>query len=310
MDASLTLLKWPVAPDDELIAAIFEFIPAAADGNAPVLLGEGEGAHLAWRGSFEGGVVGMYRVFDPVFQPRGLAAIYASPVLEVFVPGQGDVMALGGLRHVQREEWDEWVRCSERDEQIADRLGEGRARSLADVRRRWEGVRRQGRALRAPARTSDRSAIDFGLLAGCHLTLSEWYDADGVFGEAWASFRGPRHRTDFLAPGSEGVPGQEIEDSLTWRVAQWDRMPGFAPPRPVASGAHSSDLLCDEGWGLRAWAPVDALEVSRTLPKTLGSWVARATENGVATAQWLTAQTPRFAPLAVSLRQQLRELQA
>jgi hypothetical protein len=157
---------------------------------------------------------------------------------------------------------------------------------------------------------SDRSAIDFGQVRCCHLTLSEWYDSDGVFGEAWASFRGVRHRTDFLAPGSEGVPGQELEEALTWRVTQWDRVEGYAPPRPVACGGHSSDLLGDEGWRLRAWAPVGAVEVSRLLPKSLNSWVARATENGIATAQWLSAQTPRFAPHEVSLREQLRELQA
>ena len=134
--------------------------------------------------------------------------------------------------------------------------------------------------------------------------------SDGMLGEAWASFRGPRYRTDFLAPGSEGVPGQELEESLTWRAAQWERVDGVAAPRPVAGGAHSSDLLCDDGWELLAWSPIGALEVRRLLPSNLGQWVARATESAITTAQWLSAQTPRFAPLAVSLAEQLRELKA
>jgi hypothetical protein len=308
VDASLTLLNWPEAPDDELISTIFEVIPAPAGGNAPIVLGERQAAHLAWRGRFDGGVLGMYRALDPLFRRRGVAALYGSPTLEVFVPAFGDVMVLGSLRQLPREQWDAWVESDDRDEQLANRLGNAAAGSLADVRERWAGVRREAGALCSEACGSDRAALDFDLIAGCHLTLSEWYDGDGVFGEAWASYRGARHRTDFLAPGSEGVPGQEIEESLTWRVAQWDHVEGAAPPRPLACSTHSSDLLADDGWRLRAWAPLGAVEVCRLLPKQLAPWVARATENGVATAQWLTRQTPTFAPLALSLREQLREL--
>ena len=309
MDASLTLLDWPESPDDALVEAIFDVIPASGGRDAPVVLNAGPSAHLTWRGPYEGGVLCMYRALDPVFRTRGLAAIYRSATLEVFVPAVGEVMALGGLRHIARAEWDDWVRCVERDEQLAARLGRPGSRSLTDVRRRWSGAPGRGARTVTPG-SADRDALDFTLLAGCHLTLSEWYDPEGMLGEAWASFRGPRHRTDFLAPGSEGVPGQELEESLTWRVAQWERLDGVAPSRLVASGSHSSDLLFDDGWQLRAWSPIDALEVRRLLPASLGQWVARTTESAITTAQWLSAQTPRFAPLALSLAEQLRELGA
>jgi hypothetical protein len=305
VDASLTLLDWPDSPDDGLVEAIFELIPAGRGRDAPVVLSTGDGAHLAWRGSLEGGVLCMYRTLDPVFRTRGLGAVYGSAALEVFVPAVGEVMALGGLRHVARAEWDDWVRCVERDEQLAARLGRPGSGSLTDVRRRWAGAPGRGARTGTPG-SADRDALDFGLLAGCHLTLSEWYDPEGMLGEASASFRGPRHRTDFLAPGSEGVPGQELEESLTWRVAQWERLDGVAPSPLVASGLHWSD----DGWQLRAWSPIDALEVRRLLPPSLGQWVARTTESAITTAQWLSAQTPRFAPLALSLAEQLRELDA
>jgi hypothetical protein len=309
VEANLTVLNWPVAPDDDLVSAIFDLI-ADGTGDAPVVLGDGDGTHLAWRGPFEGGVLGMYRLLDPVLGRRGLSALYASAALEVFVPPAGDVMALRGLRHVKRDDWDAWVRCAERDEHLAAQLGGRGQASAAELKRRWAGARRANRDLMARP-PGDPGKLDLGLLAGCHMTLTEWYDPDGMLGEAWASFRGTSHRTDFLAPGSEGVPGQELEESLTWRVTQWERVEGDGPPpSPLASGAHSSDLINDDDWRLCAWAPMDALEVRRLLPESLGQWVARATENGVATAQWLTAQTPRFAPLASSLREQLRELKA
>lgn len=281
LDTRLTVVDWPTPVDEELEKAVLEITTFELANDAPAALSDPVSRHLAWRGYLTGGVLTLYERLGGLFADRQLSAFFADPHLEVFVPYAGEVTVLGTLRYPIQVGHDDWKQC-------VAKAGSSKQLSASFLQRALDGASSVITEAREAAARSEHTIsrprpaaipqippgeVDFDLLDESDATLTEHYDPDGLASESWASCQMLRWRTDFLAPGTDGVPGQDYLETLSWRVAQWEWVDD------VQMGA--DEYLDEPGeWTLRAWMPISASEAMGHLPSALAAWVRRFTRIG------------------------------
>lgn len=303
--ASLTVLGWPRDPPHELWREIRRLVAFGPTTPAAQVLPGGD-RHLAWRGPLPGGVVTLYEHLGALLRAHGLDFLVADPRLEVFLPAQARPVVLGASRRPWRltyEQFEEGLKRLDRGDDpavvFAPRPQGPRVESMP------ASADDDGSARELPGEEENMllglaaPAPDLELLQGAETRLVERYDAEGLLEEAWVSRQALAWRTEVLAPGTSRIPGEEFDDSLCWRIAQWECTP---------------DLSCAEGsdegrWVLRAHAAMSATSVARVLPEPLRAWVAKATDDGIDLCQSLIeGGEPQFATAQAQLLDELDSL--
>ena len=269
VDTRLTIFDWPDPPDLRLEEAVAH-MASFESGNAEPVVHEADGGrHLSWEGTLTGGLATLYERLSPLLLAHGLDAVFADGRLEVFAPAMGPIVVLGVRRRpavLARHDFERRLALLVRGDEV-DRsfppgaAAPGGAAVLPPGRPRLPAPR--------PGATTSMDRFRVDRLGDAEATLTQRYDSAGNLEEAWVSCHTLDWRTDFLAPGTRRVPGEEFERSMVWRIAQWEWL-----------AERGSDL--DLGrWVLRAHNTSTAADVAGLLAGSLGWWVRRATEDGV-----------------------------
>jgi hypothetical protein len=310
LDTRLLILDLPAEVPEEVESAVIELTRLERWNDSPALLEDDSGRHMCWRGYITGGVTTVWEMLGEVLLREGLSAMYTDPLVEAFVPARGESVAvLGALRRPVRlslQEWREQVGRAANSHDLHSVMiglgsGEGeseiraaRAAVGADTSSRYEG-RPEQIEVRAPGE------VLLELVEESDVTLTERFDPEGFEEGSWASCQVLRWRTEFLSPGTIRIPGQSYDDSLTWRVAQWEWVPADEGDERAQEGE-------DDPWKLRGQMPVRAQDVAEHLPDELRQWVERATHRGIERAEDLRDEVPEVTSVVESLRKQLAEL--
>ena len=310
IDTRLTIVDWPLTVDEELEAAVAGVTTFELANDARAVVEDGLTRHLAWRGYLTGGLLTLYERLGSLLSERGLSAFYADPRLEAFVPADGEVVVLGALRHpirIDRAEWDARVAAADDGSELAEGFIRSALEGASEViEQARHAAQEEPGTLGAPRpeaieqRAPGEVELDLPDDSDCELT--ERFDPEGNPEESWVSCRVLRWRTDFVPPGTVREPDQRLEDTLSWRVSQWQWVPQDAQDEDED----------DEGewgeWALRAHSPIDAATVAERLPEPLMGWVRHRTEQGVALFDELEAEEPAFAAAARRLKAELEAL--
>jgi hypothetical protein len=310
IDTRLTVLDWPLTVDQEVEAAVAGVTTFELANDAPAVVEDGLTRHLAWRGYLTGGLLTLYERLGALLSDHGLSAFYADPRLEVFVPGDGEVVVLGALRHpirIDRADWDARVATAYDGSELA----EGFIRSALEgageiIEQARHAAQEQSGALGAPRPEAFEQRapgeVELDLLDDSDFELTERFDPEGNPEESWVSCRVLRWKTDFVSPGTVREPDHRLEDALSWRVSQWQWV-----PEETEDEDDDDDGEWGE-WALRGHSPITAAEVAQRLPEPLVLWVRRRTEQAVELLNELETEGPAFVAAARRLKAELAAL--
>lgn len=297
----VTIFDWPEGSrSGNRLTTLLGMAPLAG---SPTVVTGSVGQHLVWSGRAHGGLAALYRALGPALRASGLAAILADPGLEIFVAPAGEMTvlsaspeldatlgrtnaAVGGTRlrdQLERFASQHSAGGTEADGQTGDSEVDAGARRVAGE---------------TPFIAGAVEAVDFDLVIGSVAIVMERHDTDGFLEEAWVSCERDDLRTEFLTPGTCRVPGEDFDDSLTWRAAQWRWR------RAVKGEAE------DPGsWRLCGHCDVHPLAVRQLLPERLGPWVSVATQEAIDLCTDLVdGGDPRFADARDRLARELAVL--
>jgi hypothetical protein len=292
IDCRLTIVDWPLAGQDELEQMIVSLTTFEIANDPPALVEDATSRHLVWRGYLTGGLCALFGHLGEAISGRGLSAFYANQRLEVFVPSEGDVVALGALRHplpLDRGEWDLRVKTAADDARLLHGLvwqRNSEAEAIIEAARSAEEAAEATSTvvMRMPEQleVTPPGVVDWDWLEDAEFSLTQNYDPEGNEEDSALECQVLRFRTVVSPPWSDPPVEQGSEQSrgdllLTWCVTQLE---------------WGADDDGDEDWLVRVCTQVAPADFHQLLPEVLQEWVLGRARHAVESFGELAGEQP------------------